>query len=152
MLVVVVLVVLVFDVVVCVLVVTGGVRCVVVDLVVVVVTGATGAVLVTAGAAVVTGAVAVAVAVVVLCRTAGLWRRCFLWCTTRLGAAAASDDVAVDVVDEVAAADDVLEVLAPPELPQPATMTLTARTAPSRATFIDAPLVARALVLKANNG
>lgn len=69
-----------------------------------------------------------------------------------MGAAAAADDVALDVVDEVE--DDVavgaLEVVGPPELPQPATTRLAPMTA-SSATFIRPPVVALGLVPEANN-
>lgn len=134
-----------------VVVVTGGVLCVVVVVVVVTgATGVTGAAVVTTGEAVVTGAAAVVV--VVLGCTAGFLRWAFLWCTARLGAAAATDDVALDVVDDVE--DDVvlvvLELLGPPELPQPATTMLAPMTA-SSATFIRPPVVALGLVPKANN-
>jgi hypothetical protein len=148
-------------VVVCVFVVTGGVRLVVVDFtVVVVVTGATrvtGAVVVTAGVAVVTGAAAVVVDV--LGWTAGFLRRAFLWRTARLCGAAAADvvlDVAeslevVEVLDVVEVVEAV-EVVVSPELPHPATPTLAAITA-SSATFIrPTSAVALGVVAKANNG
>jgi len=75
-----------------------------------------------------------------------------LWCAAGLGAAAATDEVALDVVDEVDddAAVGALEVVGPPELPQPATTMLAPMTA-SSATFIRPPVVALGLVPKANN-
>jgi hypothetical protein len=102
---------------------------------------------------VVTGAAVVVV--VVLRWTAGFLRWAFLWCTARLGATAATDDVALDVVDVLEVLDvlvlEVRDVLEPPELPQPATITPAAMTA-SSATFIRPPVVALGLVTKANNG
>jgi hypothetical protein len=139
-------------VVVCVVVVTGGVARVVVDFTVAVVvvtgaTGATGAVVVTTGEAVVTGAAA-AVVVGALWWTAGFLRWAFLWCTARLCGAAAADDAVLDVVEVLA----VREVVVPPELPQPATTTLTAITVSHTAFIRPTPLVALGPVPKANDG
>jgi hypothetical protein len=148
----VVFVVVVFFVVVVVcVVVTGGVGPVVVDFVVaVVVTGATrvtGAVVVTTGAGVVTAVV------VELLGTECFLRWDFLRCTARLRGATATDDVALDVVDEVGllGTAEVVEVLPPPELPQP-TITTPAITASSAAFIRRTPVAAPRLVPKANNG
>jgi hypothetical protein len=149
-----VLVVVVFfaAVVVCV-VVTGGVGPVVVDLVVmVVVTGATG---VTGALVVVTGAgvlgAAAAVVVVEAGLTDGFLRWCFLWCAARLCGAAATDDVVLDVVEEVELVDvvDEDEALVPPELPQPAITRPPISV--SSAAFMHPPLVGPRLAAKANN-
>jgi hypothetical protein len=148
----VVFVVVLDDVVVCV-VVTGGVGPVVVDFVVaVVVTGAarvTDAVVVTTGAGVVT----VAAVAVVLAGTACFLRWDFLWCTARLCGATATDDVALDVVEEGGLVDtaEVVELLPPPELPQPTIIT-PAITVSSAAFIRPTPVVDPRLVPKANNG
>jgi hypothetical protein len=150
-----VVVVVVFDDVVVCVVVTGGVGPVVVDfLVAVVVTGATrvtDAVVVTTGAGVVTAA---AVAVVVeLAGTECFLRWDFLWCTARLCGATATDDVALDVVEEGGLVDtaEVVEMLPPPELPQPTIIT-PAITVSSAAFIRPTPVVDPRLVPKANNG
>lgn len=148
-------------VVVCVVVVTGGVGPVFVDFtvvevvdfvaVVVVVTGATratGAVVVTTGAAVVVGAAAVVGAL--WWTTAFLWWA-FLWCTARLCGAAATEEVALDVVD-VLEEPAVLEPVVPAELPQPATTTLAPMTASSADFIRPTPVIALACVIEANNG
>jgi hypothetical protein len=146
-----VLVVVVFfaAVVVCV-VVTGGVGPVVVDLVVVVVvTGATG---VTGALVVVTGArVLGAAAAVVVVEAGGFLRWCFLWCAARLRGVAATDDVVLDVVEEVELVDvvDEDEALVPPELPQPAITRPPISV--SSAAFMHPPLVSPRLAAKANN-
>jgi hypothetical protein len=151
---VVVLVVFVFAAVVVCVVVTGGVRSVVVDRVVVVVvtgaTGVTGALVVVTGAGVLAGAAAVVV--VEAWSTDGFLRWCFLWCAARLGGVAATDDVVLDVVEEVELVEAVDEddALVPPELPQPA-MTTPAISV-SSAGFIHSPPVVPRLGLKANSG
>jgi hypothetical protein len=144
----------VFDAVVVCVVVTGGVRSVVVDLVVVVVvtgaTGVTGALVVVTGAGVLAGAAAVVD--VEAWSTDGFLRWCFLWCAARFGGAAATDDVVLDVVDEVELVEavDEEEALVPPELPQPAM--IRPPISVSNAVFIHSPPVVPRLGLKANSG